>query len=154
MRSIAVARWRCCAVRCGSRISDAVAQCAVDRGSKMRIEDQGSVALLFALCEREREGKRVRTLKSGYLCAVSLLRSGAIARRCYCAVSAVAQWRCCDARAQLRTLLRSDAVAQRCCCAARCGSRIEDEDRRSRICCAVVALCKREREGKRMRTLK
>ena len=36
---------------------------SVDRGSKMRIEDEGSVALLFALCEREREGKRVRTLK-------------------------------------------------------------------------------------------
>ena len=78
--------------------SDAVAQCAVDRGSKMRIKDQGSVALLRC-------------------CAVAQLRSGAVAH-----------------------------------CAVRGGSRIEDEDRGS--VALLFALCEREREGKRVRTLK
>ena len=43
--------------------SGAVAHCAVRDGSKIEDEDRESVALSFALCEREREGKRVRTLK-------------------------------------------------------------------------------------------
>ena len=59
LRSNAVAQWRCCAVALlrGGAVarlrSGVVAQCAVDRGSKMRIEDQGSDALLFALRKGE-----------------------------------------------------------------------------------------------------
>ena len=54
--AFAVAQWRCCAV--ALLLGGAIVRCrfcAVDRGSKMRIEDQGSVALLLRFA-KGREG--------------------------------------------------------------------------------------------------